>query len=379
MFEPEPDTTVEIPFPIVSGPTNEALEPYAPLYQENYRGFKQDFIKWLLRTGKDTTTGEGYATDTARATHYRIDHAYRWKWEGIEEPTTTFSPEDADAMMDVLKRTTKPPSELAKYQKALKRLFKYKNDTQDAGYEWDPDHISDKTESLSHHYFEKHELGRLYSAAIKNSSFKSYHNKGMSSAERDRLKAHLAQRLGKPKSDVTAEDFKEANSWKMPSLLATTFDAGLRPIEVKRARMDWIDFRNEKLVIPKEESSKGEETWEVGLASRTVRALKSWKDERASMEKYHGRDEIWLTKYGNPYSSGPLNRYLNDLIEEANIQERNRDLTWYSIRRGVATIWADEEGIHHAKEQLRHKEIETTERYVNSSGNDRAKQADSKW
>lgn len=66
-------------------------------------------------------------------------------------------------------------------------------------------------------------------------------------------------------------------------------------------------------------------------------------------------------------------------MEETQIEERGRQLTWYSIRRAVATIWANEEGIHDAKEQLRHKSIDTTIRYVHSSQFRRAKLADSKW
>lgn len=119
--------------------------------------------------------------------------------------------------------------------------------------------------------------------------------------------------------------------------------------------------------------------WEVVLSSEATRALSNWMDERDALKKYDDSDAIWLTKYGNPYSSGSLNSLLNKLIERANIEPRNRDLTWYSIRRGVATLWANEEGIHNAKEQLRHKQIETTERYIHSGTEERGKLADSKW
>ena len=67
------------------------------------------------------------------------------------------------------------------------------------------------------------------------------------------------------------------------------------------------------------------------------------------------------------------------LLEEAGNPPRNRALTWYSIRRGVATLWATEEGIHNATEQRRHKQLETTERYVRSSFEKRYEMADSKW
>ena len=41
-----------------------------------------------------------------------------------------------------------------------------------------------------------------------------------------------------------------------------------------------------------------------------------------------------------------------------------RELTWYSIRYGVASSWANEYDLQHAQEQLRHEMSETTMRYV---------------
>lgn len=376
----EPDE-IEYDFDPVAEGTADALEEYPLLHRENYEGFKIDFIKWLLRCGKTPKKGEGYAEETAKATHYRVDHAYRWKWQKTGDPSTEFTPDDADELMEFLNtRTTKPQSELAKYQKCLKRLFKYHNHVKDAGYEWDPEFIADKSgDSMSHHYFKKHELGKLYQATIELSSFKSYNNKSMTPEERDQLKAHLAQRFTKPKEEIGPAEFKRANSWKYPSMISVCCDAGLRPIEVKRAKVDWVNLRDNELVIPKEEASKGESTWEVGLSGQSIRALEKWLKECDSLEKYDGRDELWLTKYGNPYTTQSLNDYLPKLIEEAGIDPRNRQLTWYSIRRGVATLWANEEGIHDAKRQLRHKDIETTERYIESDSRRRAKKADSKW
>jgi len=119
--------------------------------------------------------------------------------------------------------------------------------------------------------------------------------------------------------------------------------------------------------------------WEIVLSTKTARALQNRMEERESLEKYDDSDSIWLTKYGNPYGNQSLGGLLDNLIKEAGIEPRNRDLTWYSIRRGVATLWANEEGIHNAKEQLRHKQIETTERHVNAGVEQRGKMADSKW
>ena len=381
MFDTIDDKDVEIGFNPVAKGTREDLAEHPPLHTENYAGFKEDFLKWLLRTGKSPAKGNGYAQQTVRQTHYRIEHVFRWKWEEDGEVTTDFTPEDADTLVNLLsKRTEKSESEVAKFQKAIKRLFKYYKHSKGRDYEWDPEHRSDKGNgSMSHSYFKKHELSRLYNAAIEISSFKSYDNKNMSSEERQRLKIHLSQRLGKSKDEIGPKDFKEANSWKIPSMVSLCCDAGLRPIEVERSSVDWINFRDSELVIPYEESSKGDEMWEIVLSTKTTRALQNWMEERESLEKYDDSDSIWLTKYGNPYGNQSLGGLLDNLIEEAGIEPRNRDLTWYSIRRGVATLWANEEGIHNAKEQLRHKQIETTERYVNAGVEQRGKMADSKW
>ncbi|WP_348607278.1 tyrosine-type recombinase/integrase [Halobaculum rarum] len=380
MFDTNEPEEVEYEFEPIAKGTADALEDYAPLYAENYEDFKDNLITWLIREGKTPDEGKGYAEETARATHYRIDHAYRWKWEQTAEATVEFTPDDADELMKVLVRLNKPDSELAKYQKSLKRLFKFANRVKGRDYSWKPDVITgDSGESMSRHYFKKYELGKIYQAAVDLSAFKSYNNQNMTPKERRRLKIHLSQRFEKPKEEVGPEDFKKANSWKYPSIVAVSCDAGLRPIEVGRAKVNWVNLQDGELVIPKEEATKGDKTWEVGLSSRAVSALERWLNERDSLKKYDGRDELWLTKYGNTYTTQSLNDYLPKLIEEAEIEARNRKLTWYSIRRGVATLWANEEGIHNAKEQLRHASIETTERYVHSDSETRAEKADSKW
>lgn len=380
MFDTIDDDDVELPVSPVAESTVEDLEEYPPLHRENYKGFKIDLLKWLLRTGKDPDKGDGYAIETVRQTHYRIEHAYRWKWEkdGI---TTDFTPDDADDLIKLLNaRTTKPESEVAKYQKAIKRLFKYFNRAKGRDYEWDPGYLNSKGgSSMSHSYFKKYELGRLYEAALEISDFRSYNNKSLTPIERERLSHYLADRNGVKVDEIGPEDFKEAGSWKYPSIIGVCCDTGLRPIEVKRSNTEWINLRDQELVIPSKESSKGDSMWEVVLSSEATRALSNWMDERDALKKYDDSNAIWLTKYGNPYSSGSLNNLLNKLIERANIEPRNRDLTWYSIRRGVATLWANEEGIHNAKEQLRHKQIETTERYIHSGSEEREKLADSKW
>jgi integrase len=170
-------------------------------------------------------------------------------------------------------------------------------------------------------------MSQLYEASIEIGSVKSYHNKGMSSEERDRITAYLAQRFEKQKSEIGPDDFKRANSWKWPSIVATSIDCGLRPIEVGRATVDWLNLDDGLLMIPKDEATKNEEPWECTIRDKTVRILRKWLDERGSYEKYHLRDGLWLTKYGNPYSSNSLNATFRKMLRETNIQPNGRDLS----------------------------------------------------
>lgn len=100
---------------------------------------------------------------------------------------------------------------------------------------------------MSHSYFKKYELGRLYEASLEISGFRSYNNKSLTSIERERLAHHLASRKGVDVNEIGPEDFKEAGSWKYPSIIAVCCDTGLRPIEVKRSNTEWINLRDQGL------------------------------------------------------------------------------------------------------------------------------------
>jgi integrase len=134
-----------------------------------------------------------------------------------------------------------------------------------------------------------------------------------------------------------------------------------------------------EMVIPKEESSKNTNNWRPSLSRRSARAIQRWLEERDALDRYADTDAVWLTKFGNPYASSSLNTVLNALLEDSNIDPRGRELSWYCIRHGSATMWANEHGLHTAKEQMRHNSIETTIGYVHSSVEDRAKAVESFW
>lgn len=185
---------------------------------------------------------------------------------------------------------------------------------------------------------------------------------------RDKWKLHLARRYGKAKKEVSQEDWDRANGFKYPSIVHASLDAGLRPIEVGRAKTYWVDVENAVLRIPEDESSKNEENWVVSLRQETADILGRWLLERELYEKYEDNESLWLTRHGNPYSSSSLRVLLDNLCEIADIE---RDLSWYTIRHSVGTYMAREEGLAAAQSQLRHRLSETTMKYDQAPVEDR--------
>ena len=146
----------------------------------------------------------------------------------------------------------------ASHMKAIKMLFRWRK-WEAGGEEWEPEvHFStDSSTTNPRDYFTVEERQELREAVLEYGSIPAYNS--LSPDERDRWKIHLAQRFEKPKSSVSVSDFDRANSWKIPSLLWVTLDAGFRPVEVERATVHWVDVSNNILRIPKEESSKNKD------------------------------------------------------------------------------------------------------------------------
>jgi integrase len=178
-------------------------------------------------------------------------------------------------------------------------------------------------------------------------------------------------RFEKPKKDVVPADWDKANGWKIPAIVWLSLDCGLRPVEVKRAKVSWVDIENERLIIPEKESSKNRENWKPPFTNRTAIALENWLDEREAYPKYDGRDELFLTREGNPYTSQSLKYVIERLFDVADIPQENRQVSWYMIRHSTGTYMAREEGLEAARQQLRHNSAETTMRYDQAPEADR--------
>jgi len=352
---------------VIPEPTEEQL---AERELTDYTEHRRSFIKWVLHFGKDPESAEGYAKSTARVRASRADQFYRWVWDQEDHYTTTVTHDHADKYMQELAYRDTSQDHKANMMKALKTLFRWR--AHELGEEeWDPKltFSNDTSTTKPRDYLTTEERQKVREAALQYGSVPSYTS--LSPEERDRWKSHLAQRFEKPKDEISTEDFGKANSWKYPSMVWTALDTGLRPIEVKRATVSWVDTENRVLRIPKKEATKNSDNWVVSLTDRTASALKRWLSEREQYDKYENSDKIWLTRHGNPYQSYSLNYVLERVCKIAGIPTETRKITWYSIRHSVGTFMAREEGLAAAQEQLRHKSPDSTLRYDHAPAEDR--------
>jgi integrase len=338
----------------------------------DYRSHRKQLLKWVLNLGKDPEKAEGYAHATARTRSYRLDRIYRWTWENQSDGyTLEITTEDADAYLKHLAYQEHSTTFKASCQKALKMLFKYQNWQHNKNRDWTPvvNFNQNNGSSQPRDFLTRDERRKIREASLEHGSVPHYNS--VTPEERDRWKAHLAQRFGKPKNEIGMSDWERANSWKEPSIIWTAMDAGLRPVEVGRARVSWVDTENSLLRIPREESSKNTENWTVSLLERTSNILEKWIQERSQYPKYSDSDRLWLTRNDNPYGTQSLNYLLERVCQTAEIAKQDRDLTWYSIRHSVGTYMAREEGLAAAQAQLRHKSEKTTMKYDQAPLEDR--------
>ncbi|MFB6360951.1 MAG: tyrosine-type recombinase/integrase, partial [Halobacteriales archaeon] len=246
-------------------------------------------------------------------------------------------------------------------QKAIKMLFKWRAHRR-GDDRWEPEiTFSEDSSTQPRDFLTREERKKIREAALEYGSIPGYSN--LTPTQRDRWRAYLAQRFEKPKSAVEPADWDRANGWKFPSLVWSSLDAGLRPIEVGRAKPEWVDVANGVLRIPKRDSSKNHDNWVLGLQERTADALERWLQQREAIAQYDDSDALWLTRQANPYGSSTLRRVLHRCCEIAGIPIENRQMSWYSIRHSVGTYMTREEDLAAAQAQLRHKSAETTMKY----------------
>ena len=356
MGEGMPDPSA---LPVVPTPSHERLN-HRQL--DNYRQHRERLITWMLSIGKDPDHGEAYAPETVRRRCYNTDAFYRWVWEQ-DGYTTAVTTDHADEYIRNLAYEEMTNTAKSNTTKSLKMLFRWRAFTFDDTEPWDPpDTFSQRHNPTSpRDYLTKEERRLISEAALEYGTVPHYN--ALDPDQREQWKMHLAHRFGKPLRKIGADDFQQANSFKMPSLIWASLDAGLRPIEVARATTSWVDIENSLLRIPAEESSKNKDHWHVSLRDQTAEFLDHWLLERDLYEKYDGSEKVWLTRHANPYRSTALKYVLGKLCEIADIDTEDRQMTWYTIRHSVGTYMTREEGLAAAQAQLRHRNIGTTSKY----------------
>jgi integrase len=273
---------------------------------------------------------------------------------------------------DVITKANGEPYSESSKRKFNDTLIKYHEWRADehGGQEWAPTHQFNQTSHKSADEFTAEERRKLREVSLSYDTIPSYSD--CTPGQRDKLKSHLAQKLGKPKDEITPEVWRQHNrSWERASLLYVSLDAALRPIEVERANTNWPRSQKQTLYIPRGDAAKSRECWEVALRPQTAKILDAWLDERSHLTKYKNTDKLWLTREANPWTSGSLNYLLDQLCDAANIDQTNRHICWYSIRHSVGELMAEKGGLHQTKEQLRHKSLDSTLVYATPSAESR--------
>ncbi len=322
-----------------------------------YRNHRKQFIQWLATQGKNPKALEGYAKDTYTTYANLICKFHRYVWEENNGFTTDLTHQQAeDYLKELILSNQYSESHLHNTKLALKAYFRYREN------KWNPDIVVPSVSRASQpkDFVSEEERKALREAVLEYGSIPAY--AALEPQERQEWKRELARRFTKPTDQISRQDWKKANGYKYVTILYASLDAGLRPIEVGRAKTYWIDTENRVLRIPAKDSSKNVDNWTVSMREDTAEYLKLWLEERRLYDKYNDTDQLWLTRHSNPYSGKSLRVLLDNLREIADIE---RDLTWYTLRHSTGTFMAREEGLAAAQSQLRHQRKETTMKYDN--------------
>ena len=349
--------------PLLYEPTRKRLDERQ---QVDYASHRRKWIRWSLTLGKDPQHGEGYAQSTVRVRANVVDNFFRWVWDN-RGYTTQITHDDGDAYLRELAFNDHSQEHKLNALKSLQMLFSWLH--RERGYDgWEPEmsFTQPARRDATGDAFDQQEQRRLREAALEYGSIPHY--SAVDPDERDEWKAYLARRYDKPKEAVGLADWERANGWKYPSLVWTSLDAALRPVEVANAKTSWLELDRRRLVIPKEDDVKAKQSdqrrkWTVALTERTTEALRRWLEQRSCYQKYDDSDKLWLTRFGNPYESSSLKKLVAKLCEIADIDTSNRSVSWYSIRRGIVTEMVEESDLSTAAEQVRHVDIRSTARY----------------
>ena len=221
----------------------------------DYHEHRKAFLTFLLEFGKNPEKAKGYSPYTVYNTGYRAAEFDRWVWQKGQEGASgeyTFPPtqEDAAEYMKEVALSDVSDSTKGKKLEMLRRYSSWLTDqygTSDWEFRWE------------------------FKSGGGNFGPRDF----LSTEERRKVRQAA---LGIDDNPAYGVEDKGAlavtdASWKVTSLVWTSLDTGLRPVEVGRATVNWVDTDNGVLRIPREESSKNEGNWTVSLTDRTTTAL----------------------------------------------------------------------------------------------------------
>lgn len=352
------------PYPQLTDALKSKLEGQAATVEDQLA----EFYDWQITKGREPKRNKSLSDSISENYHSRIDQIYRFILDRINPPEMQrLTHEHADQIVEWLDQNEIRKQSGDEYSETSKRKFtdalqKYFEWLHNEGYEdepWEPRiQFSDgEHESADKLSFEERHLVR--EAALEYGSLPAYD--GVDPDERDRLNGLVAQRLGKPKDEVTPRDWTRADiSTKIGSLVAVTLETGIIPIEIAEARVSWYDETRNVLKIPNEYAAKDRPTTELPLTEDTGDEMSQWMQERRHYAKYDDTTRIWLNERGNPYNSKNLCYLIRRLCEEARINYENRKIVWYSLRHNLGQSIEEEEDLSEARDQLRHKHLSTT-------------------
>ena len=291
--------------------------------RSDYRQYRKTFLTYLLRQAKNPQKAEGYSPYSVQMTANRVGRFDHWVWKKKNGYTIPPTEKDAQDFMEEVAFRDVTEATKGKIMEALLRYSRWLSNHQ-GREEWEFDW--------------------------------AFQSGGGNNGPRDFLTEEERQKVRRGALEL-------GDGWKRTSILWTALDAGLRPVEVGRATTGWVDVENELLRIPREESSKNEGNWKVGLTPRTANALESWLEEREDKPKYDDTDALWLTRSGNQYGGNQLSRMLRSVCDNVGIEYEDRSMSFYAIRHSVGTYMTKERDLAATKAQLRHNDVKTTMKY----------------
>ena len=340
---------------IVPEPTRKLLTSEE---RSDYRKHRVRLLSWALWEGKNPEKKEGYSESTIKPHAYRIDRFYRFVWEAEDGYTTEITLDHADKYIDLLKTIDESDAHKSQCVKALKILYRWRAE-EDEGEKLDMKNpFSSGGSNNPKDYLTQKEREKIREAAYEYGRIPT---DGKTEKEIEELRTHLAQRFGVKKDELCVDELR---SWKVPSIVEVSLDTGLRPCDFENISVEWVDLDNNRIFVPREDSTKNDNSWELAIRQDTSDVLEKWLKERENEEMYQGTDALWLTRRGNCYNKNSLRDLMHKLFETAGMDTERRQASWYAIRHSTGTYLSEEGGLKHAAAQLRHESMDTTNAYI---------------